>query len=161
MKRGQKPRFMSLGDDVILEKLKNSNSFQGFIESLGYTSGRNQHTRNAVIDYLGSKGIDYKDYLSSNAEIGLRKRIPDEEMFSLGTKYRSGSSFAKRYLETVEVYECSICGLNKWQGEDITLQVDHINGNHYDNRLENLRLLCPNCHSQTSTFGNKRGKKLY
>ena len=40
----------------------------------------------------------------------------------------------------------------------LTLQLDHINGDHNDNRLENLRILCPNCHTQTETFGNKRKK---
>jgi len=49
------------------------------------------------------------------------------------------------------------CGVeNKWLNTPITLQMDHINGNSMDNRLENLRLLCPNCHSQTSTFSTRK-----
>lgn len=52
--------------------------------------------------------------------------------------------------------QCDNCGLPpKWCGNPITLQIDHINGNPFDHRIENLRLLCPNCHSQTATFGNK------
>lgn len=47
---------------------------------------------------------------------------------------------------------CKKCGINQWLGNDITLQLDHINGDNCDNRIENLRLLCPNCHSQTPTF---------
>ena len=46
-----------------------------------------------------------------------------------------------------------------WNGKPITLQLDHINGNSDDNRLENLRMLCPNCHSQTETFGGRNTKK--
>ena len=69
----------------------------------------------------------------------------------------------KKKLLKAELKEdiCEICGLgNKWNGKPITLQLDHINGNHSDNRITNLRILCPNCHSQTDTFcgGNKNTK---
>ena len=46
-----------------------------------------------------------------------------------------------------------------WLGQPLSLQLDHINGIHNDNRLENLRILCPNCHTQTETYGSKRGAK--
>lgn len=52
-------------------------------------------------------------------------------------------------------YKCSICGLTEWQNKPITLVLDHINGNPYDNRPENLRLVCPNCDIQLPTFGSK------
>ena len=52
--------------------------------------------------------------------------------------------------------KCSKCGLqDTWQGEPIVLHLDHINGNHFNHRIENLRLLCPNCHSQTPTYCSK------
>lgn len=47
------------------------------------------------------------------------------------------------------------CGLTEWRGKPISLQLDHINGDNFDHRIENLRLLCPNCHSQTETFAGK------
>jgi 5-methylcytosine-specific restriction endonuclease McrA len=56
-------------------------------------------------------------------------------------------------------YKCVKCGnTGEWQGEPLSLQLDHINGNNKDHRLENLRLLCPNCHSQTKTYSGKNSK---
>jgi hypothetical protein len=52
--------------------------------------------------------------------------------------------------------KCLICGINEWAGKAITLELDHINGDHYDNKRDNVRYLCPNCHSQTPTFRNQK-----
>lgn len=58
--------------------------------------------------------------------------------------------------------ECEICGLSEWRGQPLTIQVDHRNGVNDDHRLENLRMLCPNCHSQTETYAarNRRRDRL-
>jgi len=57
-------------------------------------------------------------------------------------------------------YKCYHCGIKEWNSKEISLQLEHINGINNDNRVENLTLLCPNCHSQTPTFaGKNKGKK--
>ncbi len=74
----------------------------------------------------------------------------------------------KEAFKSIQNYQCEKCGLvGTWMGEDITLELDHINGDGSDNRPENLRFLCPNCHSQTNTYraknigGNKVEEKEY
>jgi 5-methylcytosine-specific restriction endonuclease McrA len=56
--------------------------------------------------------------------------------------------------------ECSMCGVRSWQGAALSMHLDHINGIKDDHRLENLRMLCPNCHSQTETYGGRNLKRL-
>jgi predicted RNA-binding Zn-ribbon protein involved in translation (DUF1610 family) len=57
-------------------------------------------------------------------------------------------------------YACEACGVAaQWNGKPIVLHVDHVNGDWLDNRKENLRFLCPNCHSQTSTFAGRLANK--
>ena len=55
---------------------------------------------------------------------------------------------------------CATCGTgDSWNGEPLTIELDHINGINDDNRVENLRWLCPNCHSQTPTYRNNRNRR--
>ena len=59
----------------------------------------------------------------------------------------------RKVLTQVRGYQCEVCNISDWQGEPITLQVDHIDGNSGNDMPLNVRLICPNCHSQTKTFG--------
>ena len=54
---------------------------------------------------------------------------------------------------------CAWCGISEWRGRPISIQIDHINGVRDDNRVENLRMLCPNCHSQTETFAARNSRR--
>lgn len=58
-------------------------------------------------------------------------------------------------LDSGVEYKCDLCGIDTWMDAPITLDVDHIDGNYLNNLVDNLRFLCPNCHSQTDTFGFK------
>ena len=67
---------------------------------------------------------------------------------------------AKRLIkEGIKEYKCECCNLSKWQNKPIPLELHHINGIHSDNRLENLQLLCPNCHALTDSYRGKNIKK--
>ncbi len=91
------------------------------------------------------------DSVRSRSEI---VKIPDSEVFKENSTYLGGAKLRRRLLELGWDYLCNQCGISEWQNKPLTLHLDHINGNHTDNRFENLRFLCPNCHQQTPTWGN-------
>ena len=55
---------------------------------------------------------------------------------------------------------CEVCGITEWLGRPLSMALHHVNGDGRDNRLENLQLLCPNCHSQTENFAGKGRRRL-
>lgn len=118
-----------------------------------------------------SKFLKESDYDLSSLKGRHIKRyddtgVPKKWLSEVLCENSSGNSnkIKKRLLEWgVKEYKCENpeCGISEWHGKPISLELHHINGNHYDNRLENLVLLCPNCHSQTSNFRGKNSNDKF
>jgi predicted nucleic acid-binding Zn ribbon protein len=80
-----------------------------------------------------------------------------KERFDQGDTAGAGKTTLRRYVIERDGEKCSDCGIPAfWNGKPLTLDMDHINGNNSNNAPANLRLLCPNCHTQTPTWGKKR-----
>ena len=83
-------------------------------------------------------------------------KIPIQEILNGEHPYFQTYKLNKRLLkEGIFENKCSDCGISDWKGKPLNMQLDHINGCSHDHRLENLRFLCANCHSQTDTFCGK------
>jgi Zn finger protein HypA/HybF involved in hydrogenase expression len=82
-----------------------------------------------------------------------------DDILKENVNFKSDTLKKRLFREGIKEYKCEICGISEWNNEYINLELHHINGNHYDNRIENLQILCPNCHSQTNNFRNRNNKK--
>ena len=143
--------------------VEKSSSIKEVIQNLGMHV--NNGTYNQVKKISREFGTDLPKYDQSNHMAGLVRRntIPFEDFFVNGTM-RSGVGLRRRMVSEAGVLDrCSTDGCPvvapEWLNKKLSLHVDHINGDRFDNRIENLRLLCPNCHTQTDTYGNSSGSK--
>ena len=94
-------------------------------------------------------------YCSTNCQRGFQFK---QKILNWDIK-APGKGAIKRFLTETFGYKCSECGISDWNGKKITLELEHKDGNSENNSKENLCLICPNCHSQTSTYkGKNKGK---
>jgi HNH endonuclease len=84
---------------------------------------------------------------------------PIEQLFVAGPR-RSRHHLAWRLLRAgIKKNRCEQCGITSWRGKPLNMALHHVNGDGSANRLENLRLLCPNCHAQTPNYGGRNGHR--
>lgn len=148
-------------DKDLLEKaVKESLSIAGVCRKLNIRPiGGNYKT---IKFYIKLHGIDYSHFTGQGWNVGENYRnfgkvAKLEDILVENSTYTSTSKLKKKLIkEGIKEDKCEKCGLTEWNNEPISLHLDHINGNNMDNRLENLRLLCPNCHSQTETYCNSK-----
>lgn len=144
----------SIPEDRLREIVAQSLSRSDVFRTLGMRiSGSTFDTLDKCIEKFGIPVSHFK----RGCQTGNQK-IPLREIMVENSKYRSSNDLKKRLIaEGILENECSECGLgDTWNKKPLVLHLDHINGKRNDNRRKNLRLLCPNCHSQTPTFGFKK-----
>ena len=101
----------------------------------------------------------YGLFLPNQSGKGMEKSkiYSDDDIFRLHENIISSSVLINR-LKTKREWKCECCGLNEWMGESLPLEIHHIDGNRLNNSLDNLQILCPNCHSQTPNWRSRNQK---
>ncbi len=139
------------------ETIANSKSIAEVIRRLGLgTKGQgNYFTMHRLITKLG---LDTSHFTGQAWSRGRNLPKRDIQNYLVLNKItaptiNSGKLRERLVSEGLLKNECYDCGRTRWRDKPLRLQIDHINGNRWDNRIENLRILCPNCHSNTPTFG--------
>ena len=86
---------------------------------------------------------------------GFDKIALSEILSGKHPQYQTNKIRVRLIKEGIKEQKCEVCGIIDWNGKPVSFELDHIDGNSDNNKLSNLRLLCPNCHSQTETYGSK------
>ena len=113
--------------------------------------------------YVKEYNLDTSHFTGKKTNIGNKNNngISDKEYFKR-SKLIKGSELLKRLIKNqLKEYKCENpeCGLSEWHGKPIKLQIHHIDGDHFNNELSNLIILCPNCHSQTENFAGNKNRR--
>ena len=151
----------NIKDEDFIEIIKTSRTWTEIIRRCGYNSLGNNKT---VVKRCNQLNIDMTHLPSGQGDnrnkIGKSfKKYTIEEILVENSQYTNGPLLKKRLIKEKEFeYKCYNCNLTEWMGKPIPIEVEHINGIHTDNRIENLTFLCCNCHALTETYKGKNVK---
>lgn len=150
-------------DDMIKNAVAKNESYAAVARFLGAGASGSSllHLKKRII----LLNLDTTHFTHRNTPKEAIKRKSVKEILVLrpkGSRRESRNNLVRALSESNIPYECSECNLkNEWNGKIINLEIDHINGNSLDNRIENLRFLCPNCHSQSESNSRSKAYNIF
>ncbi|MBP2370551.1 HNH endonuclease [Pseudonocardia parietis] len=142
-------------DEQLAEAVRASESVSAVLRRLGYTPSGGMHRM--IVGHIRRLGLDSGHFLgqgwSRGRQVRTRTLRPLAEILVRDSPYTNTDHLRRRLIAAgLKEARCEVCGISEWHGRPVPLHLDHVNGDHTDNRLENLRILCPNCHAQTETW---------
>lgn len=144
-----------LSDGEFTKLISECSCISDVLRKLDYSINGNSWGNKIVKERMEKLGLSFTKknmnyYNESNST------LPLESLLTKDSSYNRTKLKERLFKEGIKEYKCECCGISEWNGKYLSLQLHHINGNHNDNRLENLQILCPNCHSQTDNFSSKK-----
>lgn len=152
-------KIYKLTDDEFIDLVKSSLNISEVLFKLGYSTVGNSWGYSQVKKRMTDLNLSGSDFRGKSSITQIKaKPINKDKLFSQNSKHARTVLRKTIIKENLIPYKCQICGISEWNNKTLSLELDHINGINNDNRIENLRFLCPNCHSQTDTYGAKNTK---
>lgn len=147
-------------DEELTIAVQESRSWSQVLKRIGLKAGGGSYDHVKLI--AERLELDSSHFTGKGWNVGMvfrpGKHYSLDEILVENSTYGSHKLRLRLIKEGVFEAKCSKCCGTVWQGEPIPLELDHINGVNDDHRIDNLRLLCPNCHAQTSTYCGKNKK---
>jgi hypothetical protein len=146
-------------DEQFIEAVETSTSIRQVLNKLGLKeAGGNYQVAQIRMKRLGVNLCSGPNGQGWSKGKTLGPKRPIEYYLTENSHHQSFKLKGRLITEGLKQHKCECCGITEWNGKPAPIELDHINGNHHDNRLENLRILCPNCHAQTDTYRGKNKK---
>lgn len=155
-------KIYELSDSEFVELIKSSHNVREVLFKLDLTTVGNSWGYSLVKRRMKELQLCGSDFVGKSAMKVLKNpKIVSTDTILIENSKTSRCVVRRHILENnLLEYKCAVCGINTWDNKPLSLELDHINGNNNDHRLKNLRFLCPNCHSQTRTYGSKNSVKM-
>ena len=160
------PKEISMAHKRTKEEFENAakqaSSIAAMCRILGIkpSGGNYKLIHNAIAKYGISTGHFKGQGWNVNLKFKPFEAIPIEDVLVVDSSYQSFKLKRRLLKEGIKENKCESCGLEEWLGGPIPLELHHINGNNRDNRLQNLLLLCPNCHAMTDSYRGKNKRQF-
>ena len=149
-------KVYSISDDDFRELVANSLTYSDCLRGLGL--GTNGGSSTDILKRRIKELNCSTDHFQGKSASKHTKHNMEDILVENSTYHNIASLKNRLVKEGYLEYKCANCGIKEWLGQPLSLHLDHINGVHDDHRIENLRFLCPNCHSLTETYAGKNKK---